>query len=655
MAKPKKKGGILKGSGQKVPSVKGKLAAYPYLLSIKPKEAYLFRSNDYRCDGYYFTILSYFHKDGSYDDFGAFWGINRIPVGIEGDVSITCVETIERMPEGWVKDHMSHAENVLNTDATESQTTGNRSNAVASNKKQYDMDMISEELAAGASYLQCAYRIQVKAKTLALMDKALDAIERLYIDRFSTLYAASYDGEQIGELSSLLRPLHFKKGKPFGMTSTELAGSYSLVTRGIEDRGGTYIGTMTGDVNTSAILFDLNKYRHHIVCSSEQIDQTPGYRTNVPDMWGSKIAQACLLSGHKVAHVVLDGAQMDKLGPAFAGISSVLDMNLGDVNMFEMFGSYEDELSLFAMQMQKLILMAEQAYETTDADRSVIRGYLEEIATKFYTENGMWHSNAKDNREKLRVVGIPHEQVPRLQQFAAWLSVERRNMESSGMIDAETMHAIKILDITFKNLLSNNGDLFNTVTTTKIDGVSGSSRVVYDFSQIRKRGIGIMMAQLINVIAFCTGNLGEGDTLFLHGADLIDDSVKDYLNVLFSQLYDRGGRVCFLYNDNDRMLNDNDFCGLDKADYTVLGWLTDNGAAKYQDVLGQTIPAALAGQITTKSDAMTFLHREYANIVFNRDLVLWPGDDAHRIPIAGRGRSFFGRRTKQKGGVSAHA
>lgn len=647
MAKEKKEKKKKRRFGSDSPSVKGTLGKYPYLLAIKPRESYLFRSNDYQCDGYYFTILSYFHKDGAYDDFGAFWGINRIPTGIDGDVSVVCVETVERLTEGWVKEHQHHAEDVLNSSSTEAEAAGTRSGWAASRKKSHDFDMIAEELTNGASYLQCMYRIQIKAKTYDLLEKTLDAIERLYIDRFSTLYAASYDGEQASELASLLRPIRFKKGKPFCMTSTEIAGSYSLVTRGIEDQGGTYIGEMTGDVNTSAILFDLNRYRHHIVCSSEQVDKSPGYRANVPDMWGSKISQSCLIAGHKTAHIILDNAQIMNLGPAFPKLTKQLDMNQGDVNMFEIFGDDKDELSLFAMQMQKLILMAEQAYETTDHDRSMIRGSLEEIATKFYVETGMWHENAQMNREKLRIVGIPHGQVPKLEMFSAWLSTERKTMDNLSVKDEEKAHAVRILDIVFKNLLSNNGDLFNTTTTTVIDDVSGARRVIYDFSKLRKRGTGIMMAQLINIIAFCTGNLGEGDTLFIHGAELVDDSIKDYLEVLFSQLYDKGGRICFLYNDNEKMLNDNGFCGLDKADYTVLGWLTDNAAAKYQDVLGQTIPSALAGQITQKSDTITFIHRDFANVVFSRDLILWPGDNAHRIPLVGRSRVGF----SQRGGV----
>ena len=67
------------------------------------------------------------------------------------------------------------------------------------------------------------------------LDDAIKQIEMQYMDNFITLYAESYDGEQRNELASLLRPNSYKKGKPFYFTSTELAGEYSLLTRGIED------------------------------------------------------------------------------------------------------------------------------------------------------------------------------------------------------------------------------------------------------------------------------------------------------------------------------------------------------------------------------------------------------------------------------------
>ena len=82
--------------------------------------------------------------------------------------------------------------------------------------------------------------------------------------------------------------------------------------------------------------------------------------------------------------------------------------------------------------------------------------------------------------------------------------------------------------------------------------------------------------------------------------------------------------MAFLYNDNECMFNDVAFSGMDSADYTIMGTMTDNGVSHYQDVLGQTIPSNLVGLIASKNDRLTFIHRDYNNVVFNRDLVLFP-------------------------------
>lgn len=604
--------------------IEGNLKEFPNLMRIKPKESYVFRSNYYMCDGNYFVILSFFHNDGAVDDFPAFWGIDLVPSGLDDDISITNIETVERMSDGWVKEHQSQAENVAQMNTTEQANPGSsKMNRLKAGRREMDLNQIALEIQAGAVYLACAFRMRIKAPSLEKLDRAVSAIERHYIDAYTTLYAACYDGEQCGELSSLLRPLALKKGKPHYFTSTEYAGAYSLVTRGIEDDAGEYVGTMFGDVNTAAILFDVDRYRRHIIVCNEQIDMVYG-RNYASDLWGSKISQACLINNHKAAHIVLDGCNLDEIGPKFPNITKKVDLNKGDVNMFELFGDSDDELSLFAMQMEKLTLMTEQMYPPTDSDRSVIRGYVKEIATKFYIDQGMWYENAKNNRDRLRVVGIPHGDVPKLELFSTYLQTAHKAAVMSGARDEEELHALKILNLTFKSMLDNNGALFNTVTTAEIDTCTSARRVIYDFSQLLVRGKGIMMAQLLNIISFCTGNLGVGDVLVIHGADLIDDTVKDYMTALFEQLYAKGGRVCFLYNDNERMMDDIRFSHMDKADYTIMGYMTDNCVARYQDVLGQTIPSNLVGLITTKNDYMTFLHRGYNNVVFRRDLILKP-------------------------------
>lgn len=113
---------------------------------------------------------------------------------------------------------------------------------------------------------------------------------------------------------------------------------------------------------------------------------------------------------------------------------------------------------------------------------------------------------------------------------------------------------------------------FNTSTNPTIDGVKDGRRVIYDFSKLMMRGRGVAMAQLVNVIGFAVGNLGDNDVVIIHGAEIIDKGVRDYINTKFEHLFNQGGKVVYLYNSMDKVLDDQDFKGsFDKADYTIFG------------------------------------------------------------------------------------
>lgn len=600
---------------------------YPHLLAMKPSEKYVFHSDYFEIDDGYATILSFFHIEGATDNFGVFWGINRIPSGLDQDISTYCFEQIRRMDEQWLAGHQTRSENVAQMNSKEQGLAGSNTTKMNASRKEYDLEMIARELQDGASYLKCQYRLMVKAPSLEKLDKAVEKIGRLYIDRFATLSAAPYIGEQRKELSSLFSKLETRLGHGFYFTSTEYAGSYSIVTHGLEDPGGEYVGYMIGDVNNSAVLFDVNNYKHHVVVANENYDEELE-RAHVSDVWGSKISQSCLLDDHKVVHMVLDGANLDILGPKFANFTYRIDLNHGDVNMFEMFGEIDEELSVFPSQMQKLVLMAEQAYETTDNDRSIIRGSLEEVATKFYIDNKMWYEDAIRQRQKLRVVGIPHNQVPKLQMFVSYLDTEYKAMVQQKARDDERLHALSVLRVTFRNMLTNNGDLFNTITKDSIDGAKTGRRVIYDFSKLMMRGRGVAMAQFVNIIGFAAGNLGFGDTIIIHGAEILDDSVKEYVNTQFERLWDKGGRVVYLYNSIDKMLLDKEFSHFDKANYTILGNMSETNVNDYQRLLGQEIPPDLVNLVTTKNDAICYIRRDFDNVVFQQNLQL--GIKAHR-------------------------
>lgn len=595
--------------------------AYPHLLEIKPKEQYIFHSDYFQVDNQFGCVMSFFHADGSNDNFGAFWGIGKIPGGLGEGVTTVSFEQIRRMTEGWLHDHQSASEGIAEMNANEQGRGGSNTTKGKAKRTSSDLEVIARELQDGAAYLNVHYRLLVKAPTLEELDDAISKIDRMYIDRFATLNAAPYPGEQRPELSNLFAKNSKKKGKGFYFTSTEFAGSYNLVTHGMEDPTGEYIGYMVGDVNNSAVLFDVNRYKSHVVVVNENFNEKLG-RVHVSDMWGSKISQACLLNNGRVVHIVLDGADLDALGPKMKRLTSRINMSKGDVNMFEMFGKHDDELMIFPMQMQKLTLMAEQLCDTTDADRALIRGSLEDVATQFYKDNRMWYDNAVQNRDKLRVVGIPHEQVPKLEMFVSYLDTRYKAIVAQTNRDEELLHAVNVLRMTFKSLLTNNGDLFNTTTKPAIDDARNGRRVIYDFSKLMQRGSSIAMAQLVNIIGFAVGNLGRGDTVIIHGAEFISDSVKDFINAQFDRLHEKGGRVAYLYNSTDKMLADKAFNQFDKADYTVFGNMTETSIADYQSLLGQNIPRDLVNLITKKGESVCYIRRGFNNVVFKLDLAL---------------------------------
>lgn len=609
------------GKKEKAPADLTTMSDFPHLMAIKPREKIVFRSDYFTIDDNVACVLAFFHNEAANDAFNEFWGVARIPQNLGDDVTTVVLEQVRRQTDSWVEGKLKTAEQVNRLDEREQNSGSTSTSRRKTAKAMDDTEITTGEILDGASYLHVHNRLYVKASSLENLDQAIDQISRLYIDRFKTLSVAPYHGEQRQELTNLLMPNSVKRGKGFHYTSVEFAGSHSLITNGLSDETGEYVGFMTGDVNNSAVLMDVNAYDHHVVVADGRMNKFMD-RIYFSDLWGSKISQAALAENGQVVHVILNAADLDEMGPEFTSFTSRVDMNSGDVNMFEMFGEVDDELSIFPAHLEKLVLMTEQAYEPTDSDRSIIRNELKTILTRFYEDNGMWYQNAKANRDKLRLVNLPHEDVPRLNMFQAYLDSEYKAQVSRDARDDAVMHAYSVLRGVFLDMLNSNGDLFNAPTKDTIDTVREDRRVIYDFSRLLRRGKGVAMAQLVNIIGFAVDKLGEGDTVVIHGAEFIDDGIKEYVTTQLDFLYRRGGRVAFVYNDIDKMLADSEFNRIDEADYSILGTMRENSVKAYQKIIGQNIPDDLSKLVTSRGDMHTYLRRGATNVVFFADFAL---------------------------------
>lgn len=600
----------------------GVFANYPHLLAIKPKEGYVFRSDYYEVDGSVACVLAFFHREAAEDAFATFWGVDRVPNDLPQGVTAVVFEQMRRMDDTWIKGHARMSERLENLDSSEQNTAGTKASKQKSSRVSAELDVVTAELRNGASYFSVHNRLMLKAANLEVLDEAVTRVGELYKERFATISVSPYIAEQRKELASLLRTNEKKRGRGFHFTSVELAGSYSLVTNGINDRAGEYVGDMVGDVNNSAVLFEVNGFNDHVVVADPTVNPRLD-RQRVSNMWCSKISQAALLNNHRVVHLVLDGTDLDRLGPRFDRLTSRVDMANGDVNMFEMFGDPADEQEIFAVQLEKLKLMFEQLHHETDGSmRSIIRDALQSTLVDFYVDYGMWRHNAPENRDKLRVVGLPHEDLPRLKLFVSYLATARQALKVDSSRDPDQLRAYNVISAIANQMLSSNSELFNNHTSTAIDGVNEARRVVYSFSRLVRRGKGLAMAQFVNVLGFAVSALGEGDVVIIHGAEHIDAGVKTFVTDQLSHLLDRGGRVVFSYNSVEKMLADQPFNTFDAADYTVLGPMRDPVVETYETLQKQVLPPDLRNLVTRRDGELSFVRRGKQNVVFRTDLAL---------------------------------
>lgn len=598
-------------------------ADYPHLQALRPQQAYIFKEDYFQYDANHFaTILTLTHSDSAIDRFGPFWGLNLLPSNLPTTTTVLRLEQVHRMTDDWVASHQTRAENVANANINAQEQKGTNTTKRKASKAAEDLYNVAAELADGATYLNVHYRLLVISPSLEELDASTELIRKGYIDAFSSIDAQPYHGEQKQELANLFRRNEAKKGKGFYYTSTEYAGSYSLVTHGIEDPTGEFIGFMKGDVNSSAVLVDLDNYKRNIVIADEVFDDNYGERIRRSNLWGSKIAQSALLNNHRVVHFLISPVNLDAISPKFRDFTNVVRMNQGTLNPFEIFGNRKQQLTLFPKQLSKLRVMTELLGKPTDNDRTIIRGSLEQILTQFYIDSRMWFEDAQNHQDRLRIVGVPHNEIPKLSFFVAQLEQKMQELTAHNA-DADTIHAYKVLHMLYSSMLTNNGDLFNTTTSRIFDTANKSRRVVYDFSDLLLRSSEIAMAQMINVISYALSGLDDGDVAIFHGADQISNpDVQEFLNREFEFLYQRGGRVCLLYDNIHKYMQNLDFNEAIRANYTITSVMAPADADEYEQVFGVALPGPLRNLLVQTHGTHNYFHRNMDNIIFQPDIKL---------------------------------
>lgn len=595
------------------------------ITKVLPERQFHFYSDYFTVDNEYATILTIFNKQGADRGLPPFWMCWLIPQNLGKHVEARLFSQVTTMDQKWIDRNQSRADASTNQSRINAITSSSSKDYEKLRTRVQDMQMIAEDFHAGDSYLAVDFKVLIKAPTLAELDGARLRYEQYLKSQFGGITVSVYQGQQRQDFANIFRRADEQLGRAKYFTSSELAGGYNLVTHGINDTMGEYVGIMKHDVNNAAIVFDVDDFDKSVIVASgakaATLTFTPDHfekHARSSTLWGVKLAQSALIDDHRVIHLVLNGARPAEIGINLDDITTDVSMNAGGINPFEMFGSVEKELSVYPAHSQKLRLMAKQiSPELTDTD---LNKTLTDILENFYIDNGMLVENPKLNRERLRLVGLPHDQYPLLNKFNAYLA--QKYEEAIKRQNGNEIASVERLQGVFSRMAKDNSDLFNVITDDTVDDANRSPQVIYDFSSLKKRGAGIAMAQFVNALGYATGSLRSGDLVIIHGADQIADSVEKYVDTVLTDLKRRDVRVAYLYDSVDDCLADAKFNHLVDSDWTLFGKMSNPNVTAYQNILENVLPEGLKDSLTKADDVTYFLSRGVDNVIFDNDLIL---------------------------------
>lgn len=603
-----------------------------------PRQGYEFYSDYFKYGKRYGRILTLIPDDQADRELPAFWHVLLIPQSrVLNDPINERAETavhgahgqlfamLENKSKKWTGDHQSKADTA--TDMEANTTEGARQERHVSTRRN-DNWIIADDLARGDMYGSTEYKVMITARKLTDLDIATDRYKNQISNSFDGTHFEVYQGQQRDDFHNLLRSADVQIGQHPMATSSEYAGGYGILTRGITDPNGDYIGQMIGDINNTAVLMDLDNYNERVVIghsakpamlhvTSDEFDAG----TRASTLLGVRLAQSALINNHRVVHMVLNSAKPQNIGANLDDITTVVPLNHGAVNPFELFGKKSEELSVFPAHVEKLRLMIKQI--SPSVDDVDLNEVFTNVIQHYYEDQRMYVPNPEKNRDKLRLVGLPHNQYPKLDKFVAYLNQE---MDAAAQVNNQRLVSrIERVRSAFSRMYRDNSALFNVYTDETVDDASTSPQVVYDFSGLSDVGIGVVMAQFVNVLKYATDTLEDGDVVILHGASELADSVKDYVQNVFTKLTQRGVRLVFLYDSAKSAIDDAEFNEMTFADWIMLGGFNKPTIDAYQKLIHQNLPSGLVKNILDSAggdygDSVYYLSRGIDNVLFALDM-----------------------------------
>lgn len=565
---------------------------------LQPSDELRFESDRYYIDGRVGAILTVTIPEGSNYKLPRAWGVNAIPTVSDSRASVSLITSVGVVPEKEVIDKISEATKSARGSLDEAEESGQLTDASAAQQLADDMADIAVEIKSG-NYMALSIRLNLIADNEDALEQSIREIEIGYRNWFNKITLEQFVGEQQTDYKNLFKAPAKQLGYNYKLTSQELAGMSPFITRGLEDPSGIFVGRLAADVNSGAVMLDTQLF-DKLTMIGARGDAVIGpnviHDITKSSLWGVQYAQDALMHGSKVHQVILNQADPLNFGTVnLKPITEVVDASKGKINMLEVFGEKERELQLFSVQIEKLKLIVKQLNPDLREDDMQLLG---EVLEEFYIDAGNWKSNAKNHVDELRLVGIPSSQVPRFDQVPAYFRRAQLDAASGNAKNSYTksdLRSLKRFERMFDELYNKYGDLFSRQTDLDTRRIQNATQAIYRFGDIYVRGENVFLAQVINTLAYLSGNIGRGDVIIIHGAERISDSMYKYFEQQVQYYWSVGAKVVMLFDTPRAMLSSKMYTD---ADAIMLGPSSkdeiDMFSAKFNSPLPSTVRSELS-------------------------------------------------------------
>ena len=611
-----------------------------FLAQITPSRQYKLKEDYVECnDGSVMTILTIYDDFGKTNDLISMWGVHFITTILRSlidnpdEINAAFVSTFETKSSKWVEKKQDAADsNTNNAEGSKKRKTMFRSKALDD-----DLDQIALELTRdNASYVDVALKYQITAKDLDTLNSFIDNITRELNQKIPGIKVTSSNGYIDKTFANLLASPEETPGKRIMMTSTQLAGFYNIVSRGIDDEQGVYVGDQVGEINNNAVVWDMTKFNNYaVIGASNKFGRRKEYLTGKYDpmfvntygthMWVNQLITQLVRKQSRVFTLSLNGFN---LSPNLRSVTSSLDMNEGLINPMEMFGrKNKDEQNAYDSNIEKWKVMLRQLARQTlrekgqnIADEELNRTVLTELTSfleDLYVNYKMWSKNASRSKIGMRNLGIPHEQLPTLDHMESALETQRRKYMSAENYDVQKANAINEI----KSLISEmkTKSIFNCITSPKMDTLGNSRHSLLDFTSLDGTNRNTLLLQIINTFSAIMNQAKESDVVIIYGADRITSLTQAYIEYEIRRARERGVRFVYVYKSPEIMLDNIAFNKMSSADYTLTGFMTPDDIERYDNALSaqKNMTDTIKSSISEQLDYRYYLRRNSENVCFD--------------------------------------